>query len=255
MKILITGGSGLIGRALSKELRAQGHTVVAAVRREPKADGEIRWDPKAGTIDPAAFDGTDAVIHLAGAGIGDKRWTAAYKRELLESRTLGTRTLALAMASAPHKPSVFLSGSAIGYYGARGDEQLDENARPGDVVHMTRGSVSAWLGHVAIVERVEGDRLVTIEGNTNGKGSATGGGVLRHTRPVAAWNLGVWRPPYKAEKIRLLLRLPDGRLCAWQGDMAGSARKVTWVPTITAAEQLLAAGYRQTDYDGPVVLT
>ena len=132
MKILVTGASGLIGRALTAELRSQGHTVVAAVRREPKGDSEVRWDPKAGTIDPAAFDGTDAVVHLAGAGIGDSRWTTEYKRELVESRTLGTRTLSLAMAQAAHKPSVFLSGSAIGFYGAREDEVLDETAQPGD---------------------------------------------------------------------------------------------------------------------------
>jgi uncharacterized protein (TIGR01777 family) len=132
MKILITGASGLIGRALSAELTSQGHTVVAAVRRTPKSAAEVQWDPKAGVLAASAFDGVDAVVHLAGAGIGDKRWTNDYKREILESRTLSTRLLASTMASLPNKPRVFLSGSAIGIYGVRGDESLDENATLGD---------------------------------------------------------------------------------------------------------------------------
>ena len=132
MKILITGASGLIGRALSAELTSQGHTVVAAVRRTPKSSAEVQWDPKGGVLAASAFDGVDAVVHLAGAGIGDKRWTNDYKREILESRTLSTRLLATTMASLPNKPRVFLSGSAIGIYGVRGDESLDENATLGD---------------------------------------------------------------------------------------------------------------------------
>ena len=140
MKILITGASGLIGSALTTALTAQGHTTVSAVRREPRRNDEVRWDPKAGTIDPSAFDGVDAVIHLAGAGIGDKRWTDDYKKEILESRTRSTRLLAETMAALPHKPSVFLSGSAIGIYGARGDESLSETGSEGsgflaDVCH------------------------------------------------------------------------------------------------------------------------
>ena len=103
MKILITGASGLIGRALSTELQAQGHTVVAAVRREVRRNDEVQWDPARGILDPSAFDGVDAVIHLAGAGIGDKRWTAAYKKEVLESRTLSTALLANTMASLEKK--------------------------------------------------------------------------------------------------------------------------------------------------------
>ena len=132
MKILITGASGLIGRALSAELRSQGHTVIAAVRRAPRSDAEVEWNPAAGVLAPSAFDGVDAVVHLAGAGIGDKRWCDAYKREILESRTKSTALLATTMASLASKPSVFLSGSAIGIYGVRGDESLDENASLGD---------------------------------------------------------------------------------------------------------------------------
>lgn len=126
--------------------------------------------------------------------------------------------------------------------------------RAGDVVHMTRGSLSAWLGHVGIVESVEGDTVVTIEGNTNSKGSATGGSVLRHRRSKSAWNLGGWRPPYKPANpsIRFILKLDDGRLVAWTGETQAGLRMVTHIPTIPAAEKLLSAGYVQTEYSGPV---
>jgi uncharacterized protein (TIGR01777 family) len=132
MKILITGASGLIGRALTTELKTQGHTVVAAVRREPRRNDEVQWNPASGVLSPSAFDGVDAVVHLAGAGIGDKRWTDNYKKEILESRTLSTSLLARTMATLDTKPSVFLSGSAIGFYGAMHDEKLDENSSLGE---------------------------------------------------------------------------------------------------------------------------
>ena len=131
MKILITGASGLIGQALSKELVARGHTTVAAVRRSPRRNDEVQWDPQSGVMSPDAFQGVDAVVHLAGAGIGDKRWTDSYKMEILESRTRGTRLLAETMASLEVKPSVFLSGSAIGIYGVRDDEELTEQSSIG----------------------------------------------------------------------------------------------------------------------------
>jgi uncharacterized protein (TIGR01777 family) len=131
MRIAITGSSGLIGSALSRRLTALDHTVVPVVRR-PARDGEISWSPSDSTIDPHAFDGLDAVIHLAGAGIGDKRWTDDYKRVLLDSRTKGTQLVVDAITSAENGPKVLLSGSAIGYYGARGDEELDESSTAGN---------------------------------------------------------------------------------------------------------------------------
>jgi uncharacterized protein len=132
MKILITGASGLIGRALTTELKAQGHTVIAAVRREARRNDEVQWDPAGDVLAPSAFDGVNAVVHLAGAGIGDKRWTDSYKKEILESRTLSTSLLARTMAALDTQPTVFLSGSAIGYYGAMQDEKLDETSSIGD---------------------------------------------------------------------------------------------------------------------------
>ena len=130
MKIIVSGASGLIGSALVPHLRGRGHDVVRLVRGTPVAN-EARWNPSAGEIDPAVLEGCDAVIHLSGAGIGDKRWTDAYRREILESRTASTALLARTIAGLARKPSVFLSGSAIGWYGARGDEVLDEQGARG----------------------------------------------------------------------------------------------------------------------------
>jgi uncharacterized protein (TIGR01777 family) len=125
MKIVISGSSGLIGTQLVAKLSNSGHEVVRLVRRSPKA-GEIQWNPKSGTLDASALEGVDAVIHLSGAGIGDKRWSDGYRKEILDSRTDTTALLAKAIASLSRKPSVFLSGSAIGIYGARNYEQLTE---------------------------------------------------------------------------------------------------------------------------------
>lgn len=129
MKIAVTGSTGLIGTALSRSLLADGHEVVPVVRR-PVAVGEtaVQWDPAAGTIDAAGLDGLDGVVHLAGAGIGDKRWSDAYKRTILDSRTKGTELLARTLAGLDAPPPVLVSGSAIGIYGDTGDTAVDESA-------------------------------------------------------------------------------------------------------------------------------
>lgn len=132
MQIGITGSSGLIGSALSDHLAALGHVAVPIVRREAKS-GEISWDPAAGRLEARDLEPLDAVVHLAGAGIGDKRWTDAYKQVLLDSRVDGTTLLAERMAElGADGPQTFISGSAIGYYGDRGDEVLDEQSALGD---------------------------------------------------------------------------------------------------------------------------
>ena len=128
-RIAISGASGLIGSALSAALIADGHTVVPLVRRSARpGESAVEWDPSAGTIDAAGLEGIDAVVHLAGAGIGDHRWNDAYKREVLESRTRGTELLATTLAGLDSPPAVMVSGSAIGIYGDTGDSAVDETA-------------------------------------------------------------------------------------------------------------------------------
>jgi uncharacterized protein (TIGR01777 family) len=129
-RIAVTGASGLIGSALVGYLKSQGHTVQRLVRRAAVSSEEITWDPIAGTVDMEALAGVDAVIHLAGAGVSDKRWTKKYKSEILNSRLLGTTTIAKAVAIV--KPQVFISASAIGWYGESGNRAVVESDRVGD---------------------------------------------------------------------------------------------------------------------------
>lgn len=131
MRIAITGSSGLIGSALVPHLRSLGHEVQRLVRRPAAAADEISWDPIAGTVDLVALAGIDAVVHLAGAGVGDHRWTDDYKREILASRVDGTGTIARAMAALEPRPRVLVSASAIGFYGDTGDRAVDETAPAG----------------------------------------------------------------------------------------------------------------------------
>lgn len=131
-RIAVTGSTGLIGAALVRSLRADGHEVVRLVRRPARTGDEVEWDPTRGYVDVAGLVGCDAVVHLAGAGVGDHRWTEAYKREIRDSRVLGTAAIADAVASLDVPPKVLLSGSAIGYYGDTGDRAVDEGAPPGD---------------------------------------------------------------------------------------------------------------------------
>ena len=130
MRVAITGSSGLIGSALSHRLEALGHEAVPVVRGAPVGKRD-RLVAGRGPHRAHALEGVDAVVHLAGAGIGDHRWTDDYKRVLLESRTKGTTLLAEAIAATENGPNVLLSGSAIGFYGARGDEELDETSSAG----------------------------------------------------------------------------------------------------------------------------
>ncbi|ONH23262.1 TIGR01777 family oxidoreductase [Pseudofrankia asymbiotica] len=166
MRIIVTGASGLLGSKLVPALRADGHDVVTLVRREPRGPGEFRWDPGSGELDAAALAGVDAAVHLAGAGVGDRRWTDDYRRTILDSRVQGTRLLAgaLAAATGPNAPAgdptpgrgpaVLLSASGVGWYGTATDAPVDETAPAGggflaDVVRAweeaTQAAVSAGL--------------------------------------------------------------------------------------------------------------
>lgn len=129
-RIAITGSSGLIGSALVGHLKSEGHTVQRLVRRDPISSDEIKWDPKSGYVDIEALRGVDAVIHLAGVGVGDKRWSKKYRAEILNSRLLGTTAIANAVAEV--KPSLFISASAIGWYGESGNRGVIESDSSGD---------------------------------------------------------------------------------------------------------------------------
>ena len=131
LRVLITGSSGLIGRALTAFLESGGHAVVRLVRRPPASPTEIAWDPAAAQIDTAALEGFDAVIHLSGENIGAGRWTAARRRRIRESRVASTELLCGALGGLRRPPAVLVSASAVGYYGDV-DGTVDESAPAGD---------------------------------------------------------------------------------------------------------------------------
>jgi uncharacterized protein (TIGR01777 family) len=182
MKVAITGASGLIGTALVQRLQSEGNDVLRLVRHDPRP-GDVSWDPEAGTIDGPALEGVDAAVHLAGEGVADKRWSPAQKARILESRVQGTTTLATALAALADKPSVLVSGSAIGYYGEQGDDVLTEDAPPGEgfLVDVCK----AWEGATAPAVAA-GIRVVTIR---TGIVLTKKGGALKRQLPL--FKLGV----------------------------------------------------------------
>jgi uncharacterized protein len=135
MKVAVTGSSGLIGSALVTNLRAEGHQVIRLVRRSPHSADEVRWDPESADAGlspkPDALEGLGACVHLAGAGVGSRRWTARYKAEIRASRVLGTRALAGALARLGSPPATLVCASAIGWYGDTGGRDVDESAPAG----------------------------------------------------------------------------------------------------------------------------
>lgn len=138
MRIAVTGSTGLIGSALVRSLLADGHEVVRLVRRRsrtgPQPDGStaIGWNPLLGQVERDGLAGVEAVVHLAGAGVGDRRWTEPYKREIRESRVYGTETLSVALAALKEPPKVLVSASAVGWYGQTGEQVIDEDSPAGD---------------------------------------------------------------------------------------------------------------------------
>jgi uncharacterized protein (TIGR01777 family) len=161
MKVAVTGASGLIGSALTASLRASGDQVVTLVRRTPASATEIAWDPLTprGSLAPGALDGTDAVVHLAGAGVADHRWTDSYKEEIRSSRVQGTQGLSEYLAAMDQPPAVLLSGSAIGWYGDTGGREVDESAPAG--ASFLAGVVRDWEA-AAGPARQAGIRVATL---------------------------------------------------------------------------------------------
>jgi hypothetical protein len=182
MRIAITGSSGLIGTALRASLEADGHDVVRVVR-SGGGPGTVSWDLDAGTIDAAGLEGLDGVVHLAGEGIAEKRWTDDQKHRILESRTQGTTLLAEALAGLTDKPPVLVSGSAIGFYGDRGDEQLTEASSAG--TGFLPEVVQAWEAAAAPAEAA-GIRVPKVR---TGIVLAAHGGVLERLAKLARFGL------------------------------------------------------------------
>ncbi len=184
LRVVVAGASGPIGRALLRVLQEQGAEVRRLVRRTPKGPHEVVWDPEVGALDPEVFDGTDALVNLAGRSIAARRWTPSVQREILDSRVRSTRLLVDAVRRTSATPAVLVSASAIGYYGDRGDEVLDESSPPG------RGFLSqvaqAWEAEARRAERM-GMRVVRAR---FGIVLARDGGVLRTMLPFFRAGLG-----------------------------------------------------------------
>ena len=149
MDVAITGATGLIGTALTDALRARGDGVVTVGRG---ADSDVRWDPMAGTIDTDRLEGVAAVVHLAGESLGEKKWTPEQKDKILESRVRGTELLSTTIAELASKPAVLVSGSAIGFYGDRGDEILTETSAAAAPGNFLSEVCVAWEAATAPVE-------------------------------------------------------------------------------------------------------
>jgi uncharacterized protein (TIGR01777 family) len=187
VKVAVTGSTGLIGSRLVPALAADGHDVIRLVRRTPRRANEHRWDPQHRRIDPGLLADVDAVVHLAGVGVADHRWTAKHKRQVLDSRVDGTTTISQAMADAaaadPARPRVLLSGSAVGWYGDTGDRVVDESA-PAGTDFLAQVCVQ-WEAATAPAASA-GVRVVTLR-----TGLVLGpGGLLARTLPIFRLGLG-----------------------------------------------------------------
>jgi uncharacterized protein len=186
VRIAVTGSTGLIGTALVAALRDGGHRVIRLVRRTPASEDEIAWDPLAptGGLAHGALDGLDAAVHLAGANVAGRRWTASYKEEIRASRVRGTRALAGALAAASAPPAVLLSGSAIGWYGDTGGREVDESSPAGS--GFLSGVVREWEAATRPAQEA-GIRVITMR---SGVVMSRRGGVLARMLPPFRLGLG-----------------------------------------------------------------
>lgn len=209
MRVAVTGASGLIGTSLVPALAARGHEVIRLVRRTPSAADEVRWDPTRGEVDLAGLAGIDGVVHLAGAGVGDHRWTDAYKAEIRASRVDGTRTIATALAALDPRPRVLVSGSAIGFYGDTGDSAVTEDSPAGS--GFLADVVVAW--EAAAAPAVDAGIRVTYA--RTGLVMSTDGGALAKMVPLFKLGVGgrlgsgrqYWSFISLADEVRALITL------------------------------------------------
>ena len=220
-RIVVTGSSGLIGTALVSELRRKGHPVTCLVRSNPGPDRAL-WDPAKGTIDKAALEGAWGVVHLAGEGIAESKWTPEHKKRILDSRVQGTTLLSEALAGLTTKPTVLASGSAIGIYGDRGDDVLDESSASGSGFLV--GLVEQWERST----KAAGDAGIRVAHLRTGIVLSTQGGALK--QQLLPFKLGI-----------------GGRL--------GSGKQ--WLPWISITDHVAAIQHvlRTASIDGPVNLT
>jgi uncharacterized protein (TIGR01777 family) len=234
-RVAITGASGLIGSALSAFLGARGDDVVHLVRREPRARCEIGWDPASRTLDSGDLSGVTAVVHLAGAGVGEHRWTPAYKQEILASRVNGTATIATALAELG-EPIALVSGSAIGAYGDRGEEMLTEDSDTG--IGFLADVVRDWEAATLPAQRA-GLRVVHAR---TGLVLTADGGAMQRILPLArlglAGPLGTGRQYWSwitlHDELRALAHLIDQ-------DIVGPVNLVSTQP-LRQAEVMKALG-------------
>jgi uncharacterized protein (TIGR01777 family) len=211
MKLVITGSSGLIGSALVREAEKNQIEVVKLVRRAPKDQSEVQWDPNRAILDLDAIEKSTAIVHLAGAGVGDRRWTKKYKKEILNSRVKTTETLANAIVNLRNPPSVFVSGSAMGYYGDTGDLAVDENASLGE--GFLSDVVFNWE---YAAQRVRNNNIRVVHPRT-GLVMSKRGGLLRKVLPLFRLGLGgklgngkqYWSYISLEDEIRAIFKLID----------------------------------------------
>lgn len=211
MKLVITGSSGLIGSALVREAEKNQIEVVKLVRRAPKDKSEVQWDPNRSILDLDALEKSTSIVHLAGAGVGDRRWTKKYKKEILNSRVKTTETIANAIVNLRNPPSVFVSGSAMGYYGDTGDLAVDENASLGE--GFLSDVVFNWE---YAAQRVRNNNIRVVHPRT-GLVMSKRGGLLRKVLPLFRLGLGgklgngkqYWSYISLEDEIRAIFKLID----------------------------------------------